>query len=406
MSATVSAYEAVMKEIWTQDQLERQFIAGHPVLEQIERTNKYMIGAKAVVPQHTGRSGGYTVLDADGGQLNNADRQKVARVEYELTHHYFQIQLESAAIDQTASNKLAAAAVLETEITGALDDLRNQVTRQIVSSGDGIIARCGTTSNSTEVELDPTHYGFGAIERGFLYPGLPVDIGTATSPTSIASGATITAVEDNPASPSITITGSAVSTSNTNFVSLKGARGSGGTTKEAHGLRQIAGSNTAPVGSLDPSTAPYWKPAAVDSTTTELSLGGMMTMSRKVKQKSRDDVDWVLTSLLQQQRFYELLQTQTRFAGDSSLGGGNVGGVRYAGMKVDGVPEIFDSDMFFLKKKHLFILGEKPYWQNRYTGGKILEWRQGYSSFVATLMYRFQLATNRRNVFAAYTALQ
>lgn len=48
---------------------------------------------------------------------------------------------------------------------------------------------------------------------------------------------------------------------------------------------------------------------------------------------------------------------------------------------------------------------DKPYWQNKHTGGEILSWIQGTDSYGAKLTYRANLATNDRQAFYRFSGL-
>lgn len=409
MAATVAAYADVMKEVWTADRLEKQFYDKNPFLDRVEKTSRFHTGDKAVVPIHKGRSGGYSVKPAAGGALNGADEQQVDRAEYNYTHHYFEVELESAAIEQTDGKALSVANVIDTEVTGAVADLRKQITRQAFGNGDALIAQCDTTSSSTTIELLSTGYGYDALERGWLYAGLKVDIGTTANEVAIADGVTITSVNESSSDPDIVVSGSAVSTTSSHYVSIKDAR-SGTTSYEMNGLRTIAGSTSTAIGGLDPDTAgeEFWKPAHVDTTTTALSLDLLLTMQRKVHQKTGGNPTFVITSLAQQQGFYQLLQNQTRFAGEAKLGAGNVGGVSWNGLTVEAQPDVPTRELYMVTIEDLFLVAPPggPKWMSDIEGaGGRLRWKQGFTSFVDAVAYRPQLACKRRNSHAAAIGL-
>jgi hypothetical protein len=239
--------------------------------------------------------------------------------------------------------------------------------------------------------------GFDAIERGWLFPGLPVDIGTAASQNSLVSGETITAVSEVAATPTITVSTS-ISTTSSNFVSLKGAR-SGTTAYEPNGLRNIV-STSATLGGLSVTTQPVWKAANVDTTSQPLSLTLMLQQRQKIKQKGSASQDFVLTGLKQERKFYELLQQQVRYSSDGGIDAG-AGTAKWNGMEIMAHEDCPNADMYFGVKKSLFIVASrKPFWQNDITGGNILSWIQGTSSYGAKLGYHFNFATNRRNAWA------
>lgn len=406
MAADHTAYQTVLKEVWTSDRLEKQFYCENPFLDDVEKTAPaYSIGDKAIVPVHTGRSGGYSVVPRTGSSaLNAADEQQVTEATFNWTHHWFQIRLESTAIDETKGKANAVAQVVDTEVNGALSDMRNQITRQMLGgNGDALIAQCTTSTAATEVELLSTGAGYDAIVRGWLYPGLPVDIGTTSDEDVIVGDAVISAVEEVAATPSITI-GSSVTTSSSHYVSIANAR-SGATSNESNGLLNIVG--TGNLGGITVSATPSWQAAAVDTTAQDLTLPLLYAKQRQVAQKTGKTANWSITSLDQQENLYKLLQVQARFDGDRNLGAGNVGGVSFAGTKVDAQPNVRKGHWFFLTKEDLFLLRDSgPKWAPQEYGNKgILDWVQGTTYLASALKWRVQLAPKRRNSHAALTAL-
>lgn len=400
MAADFTAYQAVMKEQWTSDSLEKQFYADHPILDTILKGSpSYSIGEYAIVPVHTGRSGGYSVVPRTGSTaLNAADEQKVNQAQYTWTNHWFQVEIDESTVKETKGKPKAVADVVDTEVNGALDDLRNQVARQLcANSGDALLVQCGTTNSATTVVLANAQ----AITRGWLYPGLTIDIGTTADEDVIANAVTVDAVDE--ANGTIDISGSAVSTTSSHYVSIANAR-AGATSYEANGFHNMVG--TAEFGGIDPATEPGWK-STVDTTAQALSLPLLYTQQRQVRAKARKRPDWIVTSLKQEQALYQLLQVQARFDGDSGIEAGNTDKVKFAGMEITADPDIYDADWFALTKKDILLLREGgPEWASDvFGGGGPLEWKQGTTRAVGGLVWHIQFGLKRRNSHAAYTGL-
>ncbi len=396
MAATLAAYNDALKRIYTQDFLEEQLYSENPFLEKIEKTKRFRVGETARVPLHVSRNGGYTTLPAGGGSLNTAGNQGLDKAEFGYTNHHQQIAIQGDAIDGTADNSLSVANVLDTEVKGALTDLRRQLTRQLFLDGSAKIAQC-RASASNDVDLNTTS-GANAIERGWLFVGAQVDVGTNADEDSIVDGGVITAIDE--ANSAFTVdSGNVTGEGTTHFVSYKGAR-SGTTSYEMNGLGNLV-SDTAVFGGLDPANETTWKAANRDDSSQALSLSLLLQQSQKIQQKSGSEPDFLLTGLKQSRKFYELLQQQVRYSSDSSLSAGSQGTPKWNGMEIHRHPDCQNEVAYFGIFKHLFIVAiDKPYWQNKVTGGQILDWVQGTDSYGAKLSYRVQLATNRRNVFA------
>ena len=398
MASDYAAVEDILKEVWTQDRLEKQFYDKNLLLDTIEKTSKYRVGKVAKVPVHLERSGGYTIVpEAGSSTLNSADNQKVGKAEFKHTRHWFQVQLDTNAIT-SSEGPLAVASAMDIEVTGAIENTRHQVAAQAFGDGTGFLAQCGTTTSDTEVVLATGDTW--ALDRGYLYPGLTIDIGTTSSESTVAADRVITAVDY--ANNTITISGAAVTTSGSHFISIANSR-SGSTFYGMNGLANIV--STGAFGGL---TDERWKSFAIDSPNNaeDLSLEKLLNIQRKIFQQRGGRPDWNLTSPLQQQLFYLLLQSQARFSGDTGIGAGNDTGAKWAGMTVDAQPDCPDDEWYMLTKAHLFMVRtDKPYWVTQKYGGSILEWKQGTTNLVGALEYYAQLATNRRSAHGKLTGL-
>jgi hypothetical protein len=412
MAATVAAYNAALKRVYTQDRLEQQLFTDDEWLSSLEKTDRYNHGEVARVPLHTSRSGGYTALPVGGGTLNDAGNQGVNAADYTWANHHFQIAIQGDALDQTDSSAKSVANVLDTEVSGATDDIRFHLSRQMFQYGDGILVGTDTQGGaaSATVELATTASatvtsGVNAVERGWVYVGLPVDIGTAAAEDSLVNGETILAV-GSVSNPTITVTTTINTTAGTDFVSVKNSR-DGATSHEANGMRRLTeDSGTVSFGGLTPNAEPRWTPANEDTTAQALTLSLLLQQDQKIHQQTGKKGDFVLTGLKQGRKFYELMQQQVRFNSDSSIDAGGQENASWKGKRIFEHPNCHDEDLYMGIRKHVFIVAtEKPYWQNAKTGGNILDWIQGTDSYGAKLTYRCNLATNRRNAFAALKGL-
>lgn len=404
MPATLSAYNDALKEVWTQDRLEKQFYDKNPFLDRLEKTSRYHIGAKASVPLETSRNGGYSAVSSAGSSaLNAAGNVGIDKADYTYTFHYQQVKIEHAAIVQTDNKAVAVANVIDTEMRGATSAIRKQLTRQTQMNGDALIAKCTTTSNSATVNLDPDGYGYDAIVRRWLHPGLVVDIGTTAAEDDVAAGVTIQSVKKSATDPEIVVSGSTITTDGDDYVSVANAR-DGTTSYEMNGLLNIV-SQTAPLGGIN--AGGEWQAASVDSTTTTFSLDWMYDQQEAIQQETGEDFDLVLTSIRLRKEFYKQLQMQTRFDGDRSLGTGNTKGSEFAGMHIEAQVDVPNKHMAFLNTKDFFVLKtpKGAHWQNEISGGEPLDWLQGTTAYGGVLMYPVQLGVKRRNSHAIGTKL-
>ena len=401
MAADPSTIQSALKETWTEERIAEQLYNDNPVLSRVKRLKNTQMGEYALTPIHIGRNWGFSTTSSSGGTLNAAGNQSYAQAQWAYTNQHVQVKIQGSAIDQTKGDALSVASVVDEEVSGAVSDLNRNLSRQIFMDGSAQIAQCGTTSSSTTVQLNTTS-GYNAIERGWIGVGAVVDIGTSANPTSIASGVEITATDL--ANSTITISGSAVSTTSSAYVSLKGTR-SGSTSYEMNGLRNIV-STSATLGGLAPASYPEWVAAGVDSTSQAITLALLYTQNQLIAQKTGKPADFVVTGLKQQRKAYTLLQAQVRYTSEQSKPTGFTDGVDINGVKLFAVPDCQNEAVYFLTIGDVFTVSAgDPYWQSRITGGETLAWVQGEDAYAGKITTRMQLGVRRRNSHAALTGL-
>jgi hypothetical protein len=313
-------------------------------------------------------------------------------------------------------------------MTSGLNNMRNQVTRQFLSGHARVAAVATDAGGDAVVPLATLAQvaageisGADALGVGWLVPGDVVEIGTTADYDSIVDRGTaqapaaisvISAVDDNPSAPTITLGANVGATTlGTHFVSLANARGAAGTGSvvESAGLITIAGTQNNVVGNIDANTNKFWNPAEVDSATTIPDMELLLRLSRKVKRRGASGA-FILTSLLQLDNVYQMLQSQVRFSGDKEIGAGGSENVKWRNNHFHAFPQVPENFMFFLDMEALeIVVGKytKPTWMSDIGGGaKAGHWVPGTTHFDDTVMYALGLAARRRNLMAAATNLK
>lgn len=415
MAQTATGLLTVLKEAWTSDRVQRQFLSDDTPLSRLESVKATMIGKQAQTPVLLAGSGAYTSVGASGGLLNTAGQQSVNQAQWTLIYHWFQVEIETSALNQAGgSNAQAIVSAKDLEFEGAIIDTRRQVTRQVVTNGDSIVAQCATAGPSATVSLLPSPsgsaYGFDALQRFWLHPGARVSVGTTANAQALAANQVISAVGINAGTPTITIPASISTTSGTHFVYINNPNSATAPSPEMNGLRQMINVSGA-LGGLNPGTAgqELWQAAARDTGTTVLSLDLLLSLQQGVMQYSGKKHTDVWTGLKQQKNFYALLQNQVRFASDAGMTAGQVDKVTWNNMQVEAFPAIPDSDWHCLTLSDLcLITGDisKPTWASDLEGsGGRGRWKQGATSFVDGVTYPIQVGMQRRNTHASATGL-
>jgi len=407
---TVANLSSVLKEVWTATELAKQFYNQFPLLDRLEKTDRYTIGNQASVPIQTQRAGATTTLGAAGGTLNPISRQSVAKGTYTLTYNWAEIGLEFGAINQSQgeANSVVEAKILE--VQGAIDDMRKDVTRQAFYNGDAIIGTVDATAAATTINgRTGTTTISQAITRGYLRPDQKVTIATSGNPDTVKSSQQIVTVNaaGNSGAGSFTV-GSNVTNANDDLVYIFGARSgtAAGGVNDMLGLRSIYGSTSTTPGGIAASQP--WLPAQVDTTTTAMTLDLPLSLQQNVFQQSGSFPTDAVTGIKQLTNLYKLLQNQVRFSGDI-VSAGNVMKLNWNGINLEAYPDCLDNEFYFVDYSNLLVCTgayKEPAWASDVEGSnRGSMWSQGTTQFVDGLVYALGLAVRRRNTGAAAIGL-
>jgi len=406
----VAVYEATMKEGWTDDQLAVQFHKDDPLLDDVTtRGPDDILGEYALTGVHTGRAGGVTMVPSTGSkELNAADSQKTNQAKWKYGRIWNAVELDTAAVKQTSNKAKAIASAVDLEVEGKVSDMRKQATRQFFLDQTGLICKLkeNTTTTTLKLTISGT-YGLGveATRQGWLVKGQVIDIGTTANEVAKADGVEITKVGYSETEPTITISGSNISTDETHYVSLKNSR-SGTTSYEFNGFRNIC-STTSKFGEINPETEPGWVAAFVDT------AGGAITRQRVIKGRRLvrtvgERPDWAFTSLKQVENLENETYPQVRFDGPGKQDTGDGESIMIGTLKVQGHEDSPEGDFTYARKQRVFCLkSEDPYWvPQEFGNGGILEYKQGTTFLYSALEYYLQLCVDRRNCFGQFRGLE
>jgi len=420
MATSALTIAGAVKDAWTDTELQKQFEDRNSPLSALETVRGTMIGTQAQVPILADRAGSYTTVGAAGGALNPATGQPIQQATYTMPYSWFQIELETSALVQAGSNAQSVVIAKVLEVEGAVENTRHQISRQIVTNGDSIVAAVGTGAAGTTIPLvakaaEGALYGYSALRRGWLPSGSSlagdVDIGTTADTDALTTDLTqVVGVNPSPTAPTITLsaTTTGASTSGTHFVYIRNPNSTTAANPELNGLRQLVGT-----GSFGGISAGFWQAASRDTTTTTFSLDMALGLQASILQNgaSLDGIE-IWTSFRQQQNFYALLQQKVQFPGEMNMQAGDVTKPKWNGMGLRVFPDILDSDWFMINKPDLIkVVGnlDKPTWASDIAGhndGRSgMPWRQGFTSFVDAVVYPINLGARRRNTMAGATAL-
>lgn len=398
-----TAFLAAMKETWLSDSIENSVFVGSPLLDQFTKlTPTGEHGDKVLVAVRTGLSGGFSAVPRNGSsELNEGTNVVTKQAEYNYAHNWFDVIIESAVMDESATSALAVATAVETERSGAVDGIKRQLQRGLFSDGSGII--CSLKDNegvSTTFVVQGD--GPNALKRGHLYPGLKVDIGTKAAEAEKGDKREITAVsvKEN----KITISGAGFDSEADGkfFVSIANAR-SGEESFEVDGLLAML-SDTTTYGGISPAEVPTWA-AFVEEVEQEVSTSLVYQLEDEVFQSSGEEPDWCISSAKQIRVLSESLQAQVRFNGGESYNTGKRQGLTTPqGTPIERHFDCPDRCLFMLRKRDLGSVRSKqgPEWASP----EMIRHQEGTTRYRGDLKWLLNSALLRRNTHAVATKLK
>ena len=437
--ATLALWDEVLKTLYlpaVQEQLNNETILS----DLIDVNETDVSGKDATIECHYGRNTG-TGARADGGTLPTAGYQKFKTATVPCKYNYGRVKFTGPTIAATRDQRGAYAKVVDTEIRGVVNDLQQEVNRQLWGCGYGIIARWETGA-ATAITVAKAYTGnaiggngfgstFGAkyLEENAANSAVvasSMSSSSAATYTVDASVLTASVIVEGSTSDAFTNTNPTVSEASGTFyirpASLGAATTSGGHRLEMMGLRgivtntdldQIAifddsdtGLLTANLDSLQGLTVgtyTWWK-SQIDSHASgryaaqrALTMKLMQKMFDKVEKKAGKDwgPDLILTTRAIRREYLELCTADRRFVNTMTLDGG------WKAIDYNGVPftvdnDAIDGEIYFLTTKELNIYRMSDYdWMSK--DGAVLSRISGEDAYEAVLFRYAELGTTRRN---------
>lgn len=454
--ADLTNYSEVLKTFYLpaiQDQLNRDnFLSA-----KIEVNEEDVSGKDATIECKFGRSGG-TGSRKDYGTLPTADYQKYKTMEVPMKYQYGRVTFSGPTIAATRDEKGSYARVVDSEITGIVDDLKKEVNRQYWGCGYGILARwySGTTSNYVLQKryagnaVEPSAFGstFGGKyveENGWAVAVLPTfSSGEATAFTVGTANILVTAVSEGTyvdtttaaVDDGITCAAGAFYIRPANLttaasISAATAATIAGYRQEMMGLAGIVtdtdvddvafNDGTASASGFKTTTDPlqgltigsysWWK-ANVDSHVSgryagqrALTLNMMQKMFDKIEKKTGVGYgpDALIMPHAMRREYLELCQADRRSVNEMVLDGG------FVGLDYNGIPLMVDVDaiegeIHFLTMKDIQLYRMSDYdWMDK--DGSLLSRISGVDAYEAVLYRYAELGCKRRNSQGVITDL-
>lgn len=356
-------------------------------------------GTSFTVPLHYGRNLAAGIGVAENGALPTAGNQQYAKAVVPNKYTYATIEISGPVMKATKTNAGAFIRALDSELKGAMTDMKRSVNRQIHGDGRDALAFWTTADNTSGTTVDDEH--------GNAFTHLPVGqtvtcdlIDASDNTTELGSDIVVTLGAENATSYDITWTGSVSGSADGDYLVLANTLG-----KQMMGIQGIIDNVDPPLltgglHGLPVASNAWWKAQVVGSDTSkqDLSFSNMQRVLSKIASNSdydEKDVKLLLCSYNIRDKYYDLAVNERRFVNTMTLDGG------FEGLEFNGKPLVPDNQckhgrIYFITPETLKIFRTSDFdWMDQ--DGSLLSRKQGYDVYQATLFHYGDLGCVARN---------
>lgn len=355
-------------------------------------------GTSFTVPLHYGRNLAAGIGIAEAGALPTAGSQAYQKAVVPNKYVYASIEVSGPVMKATKSNAGAFIRALDSELKGAMSDMKRAINRQLHSDGTDALAFWTGADNTSGTTVDDGN--------GYAFTHLPVgqdvtcDLIDTDNSTEHGADIVVTLGAENATTFDATWTGTVTGSGDGDYLVLANTLG-----KQMMGIQGIIDSVDPPLlagglHGLAVATYTWWKSQIVgsDSSHTDLSFANMQKVLSKIAANSdydEKDVKLLLCSYAVRDKYYELAVNERRFVNTMTLDGG------FEGLEFNGKPLVPDNQckhgrIYFITPETLKIFRTSDFdWMDQ--DGSILHRKQGYDVYQATLFHYGDLGCTARN---------
>ena len=421
--ANLTSLSTILKEYYlgpVAEQLNNEVL----LLSRLESRSEDLVGKRAYVPLHSGRSTGVGAR-AESAELPSAGSQGYDKAVYDLKYLYGRVEVTGPSMAKTKNEAGAFLQALKSELDGVRNDLTKDLARQVYGDGTGTLA-VGSAGSTTTLTV-PTQ----VIRKGQIYPGMKVDIFDVSASTSAATytGILVSSVVLSTGVVTFTTTLAAALASGDILVragvtvATPAEGNSYSKSDEIDGLQRIVSDAAGAFGGIDATAAgkSFWDnqrvalgsvtdqrqdaqdPIGITAATATGSLGYQNLTFSQVQQGlnlariAGGMPTSIITSLGIQREFYSLFQTQVQYIDPKTLDYGQ----GFKTLSYNGMPVIADIDapygkMYILDESTLKVFSDQD-WHFLDADGMTIRQVSNYDKFEAVMARYMNLGATRRN---------
>lgn len=352
--ASISSAMAILK-IWYAGPIVSQFNDEIPFYREVEKGKEKWNGLQVNRPVKVRRNPGIGAT-GDGGLLPKIGQQTTQQAVVSARFNYLRFGVTGPMLKASQGDKGAFVSAMEFEMTEGLNDLKNDVNRQIFWNGDGTLATVGANAIASTVI---TVTGREATEAAlkFLDVGLAIDI--VSGGVVVATNVQINATSGSPTASSATLTLSAPVTCSANDIIVH----TGAYNQEIQGILYSMDGGTSTIYSIDRSAYQAYQGNVTNAAGGQLTLNLMQQAWNEARRRGGGKVNCNYCDFDSERFYNKLLVPDKRYIGKVQ-GDGTFSDKDKTYLEFAGVPLVADKDsptrFFFLDTKTFkkYVLAE------------------------------------------------
>jgi len=360
-------------------------------------------GTSFTVPIHYGRNLSAGKGVAESAALPAAGSQKYSKAVVPNKYVYATIEVSGPVVKATRTNAGAFIRAIDSELKGAMQDMKKAVNRQFHGDGADKLGVWTTGDDTSGTTIDDGD--------GYVATHLPVGQAITcdlidTNDDDVRGDSIVVTLGDESATGfAVTWTGSVSGSADGDYLVLEDSlgyqmMGIAGIIDDGDPVIPAGGGTRTGLHGIAAATNSWWKSQVVgaDDSKQDLSFVNMQRVLSKIAINSNydeKDVKFLLTSYQVRDKYYELAVNERRFVNTMTLDGG------FEGLDFNGKALVPDSQcklgrIYFIVPETLKIFRTSDFdWMDR--DGAVLSRKEGYDVYQATLFHYGDLGCVARN---------
>ena len=379
-AATKSAIEAILKEKWVTEEIQRQYARDRVLLAILEKNSKQVDGLESVFTMRLSPNNS-TGARGEMGDLPDAGRQSTKKVRIPLSYWYTVCAFSGQAIKASNNSATALAKIIADEMQNAVEDHKRVENSYLYGDGSGALAKV-TAVDTTNKKITVN------LWNGLFAVGRELETSTARDGSASGGMAANPIVAVDRTNLTVTFANAITNAAVDDYVFLKGTKGNANM-----GLLGICddGGIVSTFQTLSRASYPQIKAKVfTNGSARNISESLLMDVIARMREDGSTP-DIIIGTSFQLKDLCAEMHQQRRFIDDSGKMDLGVRGIKIG----DGIDFTFDVDCppgyaFAINKKNIIISEAAPL-SFMDLDGNVMSRITGKDAYEATMFHYFNL---------------